>query len=353
MDDDGQGTLDLGIDLLSGADLDSLSPEQYLRLLEEVDLTLLSRGRLRQLLDSGIRARLRVRKRPAPEPRIARAVGLPHLQKADEHDLREAVRVLVGWLRNPDQAPEPAQRSRYSRPKGVGRLIGPRCVKTALTADVCGLCNDPIKAGDDMGRFRPPKPPLAREFVAMGWLCRHCLFDRRHAPRRRDVLLRFFHHLLNASAVGLNAPECGALLTWLTDSGTQQSEAWKQDPLDATLVRLATSVQEDKPNTWIALPTSITILRTLRAAGNDPADADLLEDILQHVADWDTNPCGIDHRRFGTGVRYRQEVLRLAPRTTFLSELGGPFYLHKANEQAEPDEDETISDHMDADTALA
>ncbi|MGW8768367.1 hypothetical protein ACWGN5_38480 [Streptomyces sp. NPDC055815] len=320
MDDDdfGQGTFDLDIDLVLGVDLDQLC-----------------RDRLLRLLKNGFRARTASRKRPEPEPKVARAIGLNSLQDADEHDLREAVRVLSAWLRSPSEIPEPAQRSGYARPDGVGQLPGPRCVKKALVPQTCGLCNEPIKPGDATGRVRPLRPPLHRAFEPMGWLCQHCLFDRRNTPRRRDVLIRFFHHLLNSSAVGLNSHECQVLHTWMNSGPVLESTAWKQDPLDATLIRLATSVAEDKTNTWIAFPTSVTILRALRAGDSTDTDASLLNDVLHHVAEWETNPAGVDHRRYGTGVAYRQQVLKRTTRPTFLSALGGPFYLHKANDPAE------------------
>ncbi|MFJ2060280.1 hypothetical protein ACIOMM_30680 [Streptomyces sp. NPDC087908] len=319
-DESGQGSFDLGIDLLPGVDLDSLEGD-----------------RLLSLLDNGLRTRRAVRQRPAPEPKVARAVGLNTLQDADLHDLREAVRVLNTWLRSPGDVPEPAKRSRYERPEGAGQLPGPQCVKKALVLQACGLCSEPVKPGDLTGRVRPPKPPLDRAFVPMGWLCQHCLFDRRHMPRRRDVLIRFFHHLLNSSPVGLNSHECRVPHTWLTGSGACSSEAWKLDPLDTTLVRLSTSAAEDKANPWIAFPTSLSILRALQAGEADENDASVLEAILQHATEWETNP-------FGTGVAYRQQILKSTDRPTFLSVLGGPFFLHKAPDPDNPEEEEATQD---------
>ncbi|MGW1154843.1 hypothetical protein ACWD45_26620 [Streptomyces rubiginosohelvolus] len=54
---------------------------------------------------------------------------------------------------------------------------------------------------------------------------------------------------------------CAVLHTWLDNPAIRQTTAWQLDPLDATMVRLATSVAEDKPTTWIAYPTSLTALR--------------------------------------------------------------------------------------------
>ncbi|WP_052499833.1 hypothetical protein [Streptomyces vietnamensis] len=316
----GQGSFDLSIDLLLG-----------------IDLARLRRDRLCDLLEKGLAMRQAIRQRPDPQQKVARAIGLNKLQGLDEHDLREALRVLDSWFREPSEEPPPARRSRFDRPTGVGQLPVPRCVKKALATQACGLCADPIKPGDEIGRMRPLKKPRNGGFPMMGWLCRHCLFDRRETPRRRDLLIRFFHHLLNTSAVGLNARECDLLHTWLTSGTARSSQAWRDDPLDATLVRLATSVTEDKPNTWVAFPTSVTILKALQTAETEGPDTCLLADVLQHVQEWDTNPQGVDHARYGTGVAYRQQVLARTTRPTFLSDLGGPFFLHKAPDPADED----------------
>ncbi|WP_444971598.1 hypothetical protein [Streptomyces sp. SAI-25] len=266
------------------------------------------------------------------------------LHGADEHDLREALHVLAKWLRNPSETPPPAKRSRFDRPEGTGQLPVPRCLTTALAPRACGLCNDPIKTGDEMGRFRRLKPPLDRAFIPMSWLCRHCLFDRREQPRRRDLIIRAFHHLLAGSAVGLNPKECAVLHTWLDNPAIRQTPAWQRDPLDATMVRLATSIAEDKPTTWIAYPTALTALHSMAAAETGRSETRLLQDVLQHVTEWDTNPSGVDTRRYGTGTPYRQQILRTTARPTWLSELGGPFFLHKFLDPAEDEAGEETED---------
>ncbi|MEL5957451.1 hypothetical protein AADR41_22275 [Streptomyces sp. CLV115] len=83
-------------------------------------------------------------------------------------------------------------------------------------------------------------------------------------PRRRDVVLRIFHHLFASSAAGLNSYECDALRTWLTETEVPTaSTAWREDPLDTTLVRLETSVTEGKGTKWIAVTTARTIITAL------------------------------------------------------------------------------------------
>lgn len=99
----------------------------------------------------------------------------------------------------------------------------------------------------------------------MGWLCRHCLYERREKPRRRDVLLRFFHHLFAGNAVDLNAFECEVLLAWLTeDTAFAASAPWRKDPLETTLARLRTSAAEGKAATALAVTTARTIIAVLR-----------------------------------------------------------------------------------------
>ncbi|MCX4658577.1 hypothetical protein [Streptomyces uncialis] len=164
----------------------------------------------------------------------------------------------------------------------------------------------------------------------MGWLCARCLYERREKPRRRDVVLRIFHHLFASSAVGLNAYECCILHAWLTETeAPAASTAWRKDPLDTTLVRLETAVTEGKGATWIAFPTAHTVIAALTAApGGSAAERELLHAVAQHLDEWHTNPRGVDVRRYGTGPRCRAQVLKATDRPTVLSERGGPFDLH-------------------------
>jgi hypothetical protein len=179
------------------------------------------------------------------------------------------------------------------------------------------------------------RAPKVLPYVAMGWLCRHCLYERRQGPRRRDVLLRFFHHLFALSAVDLNAFECDVLLAWLTeDPAFAASPAWRKDSLEATLVRLRTSVAEHKASTGLAVTTAHTIIAVLRETPDSPAvsapDRALLDAIAWHLDEWETNPQGVEARRYGTGVRYRTQVMKMTQRPTMLSARGGPFDLHQA-----------------------
>ncbi|WP_405844827.1 hypothetical protein OG528_38205 [Streptomyces platensis] len=161
----------------------------------------------------------------------------------------------------------------------------------------------------------------------MGWLCRHCLYERREKPRRRDVLLRFFHHLFAGNAVDLNAFECEVLLAWLTeDTAFAASAPWRKDPLETTLARLRTSAAEGKAATALAVTTARTIIAVLRetpvTSTDSPAERDLLYAIAQHLDEWDRNPQGLDARKFGAGLSYRRQALRSTRHATVLSDRG-------------------------------
>ncbi|MFJ4774054.1 hypothetical protein ACIP88_33935 [Streptomyces uncialis] len=293
---------------------------------------------LRTGVDTGIEAVAAAVGTPAERvrSRLTRAAGAKDLTTADDEDLRECLRVLRTWLTDPSSYAPPAPKPRIRRPVGIGRLPVPRTVKQAHTDTTCGLCADPVKPGDLIGRMRDPKD---RQFTPMGWLCAHCLYQRREEPRRRDVVLRIFHHLFAGSAAGLNAHECDVLRRWLTETQAPAiSTAWRQDPLDTTVVRLETSVAEGKGTTWIAFPTAHTVIfALLDAPGSSEAETELLRAVAQHLDEWRTNAQGVEARRYGTGIRYRAEILTSTSRATVLSARGGPFDLHHApSPTAEP-----------------
>ncbi|MEV6532795.1 hypothetical protein AB0M86_24940 [Streptomyces sp. NPDC051639] len=174
----------------------------------------------------------------------------------------------------------------------------------------------------------------------MGWLCWHCLVGRRQQPRRRDVLLRVFHALFaGLEGVGLNAHECAVTLEWLTeDPALEGSKPWTADPLDKTLVRLRTSVADQRPTTWLSAQTAHTIVAVLHEAPASPAttaqDADTLAALVQHLAEWATNPAAVPSSRYGTGWRYRRQLLSLTCHPTVLSRQGGPFHLFQCRVSA-------------------
>lgn len=315
----------------------------------EAELATVQSPELERLVEAGVSGVAALLGKPAERirARLGKTVGIKDFGGADCEDLREAARTLRQWFNDPSSF-APPQRPRMQRPSGMGRLPVPSSIKQASVGMLCGLCADPVKAGEIIGRTRAPKDK--RLYKAMGWLCRHCLYERRESPRRRDVLLRVFHHLFAGSAVDLNGYECAVLRTWLLeDADISQAASWQHDPLTATLVRLQTSEEEGKAGTWLAFPTACTIIAVLRersaSLACSPADTDLLDAVAQHLHEWETNPQKVEHRRYGSGPAFRAQVLAVTDCPSVLSERGGPFDLHHApapvSEQGEGQDGET------------
>ncbi|MFI2031924.1 hypothetical protein [Streptomyces buecherae] len=265
--------------------------------------------------------------------RVRALVNLPRLSATDDHDLRELLTELRLCAQEGRRGYKRRLRreTRVTRPGGIGRLPRPRWVKAAAMSGTCGLCGDAYAAGDMVGRAQMD-PKLAHYYVPMGWLCWHCLVQRRQDPTRRDLLLRIFHGLFADDGVGFNGYECGVLLAWLTaDPVLAGSKPWSADPLEATLVRLRASVADGKPLTWLSPQTTRTIMAVLQepaaTAVLSGQEAQLLSAVAQHLTEWDTNPAGVRHVQCGTGWRYRQRALALTDHPTILSRLGGPFFL--------------------------
>ncbi len=294
------------------------------------DILALTGTPLRAAVDAGVAA-FAARANTSVQRVHSRLVRTARISKAtvpDDADRQEMLRILRTWMADPSSYRPPAPPLRRpQRPEGIGQLPVPRVIKLAHVDITCGLCGDEVKAGNLMGRFRRPKTP---GFATMDWLCRHCLYARRQTPRRRDILLRIFHHLFEGNATGFNAYECQVLESWLTEPTLTDTPAWRQDPLETTLGRLRDSIEEEKPTTWVANPTCRTILAVLAHASLSPQEQELLRAITQHLTEWQTNPQRLEIRRFGTGLRYRVEVLRTTTRPTQLSTRGGPFDLHQS-----------------------
>ncbi|MFG3517598.1 PHD finger domain-containing protein [Streptomyces bobili] len=265
--------------------------------------------------------------------RVLKLLNLPRFSDADDHDLREILRELRICEREGRRAYRARLRrvTRVDRPAGIGRLPRPRWVKAASTAGSCGLCGDGYGPGDMVGRT-PWEEGIP--YVPMGWLCWHCLVHRRQHPRRRDVLLRFFHAMFAGDGIGLNGHECGVLLDWLTEEpALSSSKPWTADPLENTLVRLRAGATDGKPTTWLSTQTVHTIVAVLQEASASPAttvkDVQVLAAVVQHLAEWATNPADLKPSRYGTGWRFRQQTLASTGHPTVLSQCGGPFFLYQ------------------------
>ncbi|MFZ3562799.1 hypothetical protein [Streptomyces sp. BH055] len=282
--------------------------------------------------------------RPEPDvwARLLKAINIKHPKLADDHDCREALRIARCWSEDPAACTATPRRPKIERPDGTGQLPVPRIVKPAHLPLDCHLCGDPVKPGDLTGRFRAHREAFPYE--NLGWLCQHCLVERRHTPRRRDILIRLWHQLLAGCGTDLNSHECHVLLNWLTPSHLAATDEWKADPLDATLVRLTTSVHEDKRTTALATTTVHTILAVLSTTDLSCSEETLLRAMIQHLHAWAVSPTPAQRRRYGTGAAYRAHVLSAAPEPTVLSRGGGPFYLHTAPRPKTESVGETTAD---------
>ncbi|MGW0315406.1 hypothetical protein [Streptomyces flavidovirens] len=252
-----------------------------------------------------------------------------------DDDRREALREMRSWLQRPKlYRARSAPAGRLPRPDGPGQMPYPTRTRYAAGHTACALCGDAVAPGDIIGRIRDKGTP---PYITLGWACHHCLYHRRATPRRVDLVIRIFHDLFASNGVGLNPIECQRLLEWVEETpDITSTAAWKQDPLDNTLVRLRTSVQEQKLNTWFSVTSGQTFVAALHEAtttGQTP-EGDLLRAVLQHTEEWQTNACDVDVRLYGTGWRYRLATLKRTAHPTALSRRGGPFYLHQATRTA-------------------
>ncbi|MGY3056106.1 hypothetical protein ACVWZD_000350 [Streptomyces sp. TE3672] len=138
---------------------------------------------LRSWVDTGTEAFAGIVGKPSEHvrARLAKTAGVKDLQAADDEDLRECLRVLRTWLSDPASYIPPVSKPKVQRPEGIGQLPVPRTVKQAHTETTCGLCADPVKVGDLVGRMRDPKD---RQFAPMGWLCAQKGVDTLLAPAK-------------------------------------------------------------------------------------------------------------------------------------------------------------------------
>ncbi|MEW2132013.1 hypothetical protein [Streptomyces sp. NPDC005435] len=265
--------------------------------------------------------------------RILKFTNLPRLADADDHDLHELMWELQACEREGRRGYRARLRRITSvpRPGDIGRLPRPRWAKAATAAGLCQLCGDAYARNAMIGRAKWGSE-LASLYVPMGWLCWHCTVNRRDRPRRRDVLLRLFHGLFAGDGIGINGHESRVLLEWLTEKpALATSKPWTSDPLDETLARLRTGASERKPIVWLAETTARTIVSVLQEPASrgtlSAPDDELLSSVVQHLAEWATNPAGVPHSRYGTGHRFRQRVLAVTENPTLLSRSGGPYFL--------------------------
>ncbi|MFJ5926432.1 hypothetical protein ACIQF6_27905 [Kitasatospora sp. NPDC092948] len=154
---------------------------------------------------------------PFVQIRINESVGAPTRGDMDQDQARNALRQVQQWLRSPGTYHRPVAEAVQEPPSEwvPGVLPAPAATRAAADSSTCDLCADPIPHGELLGRL--PRPRY-QQGVPLGWLCGHCLTDRRIKPRRRDLILRIFHATFLGSGIRFNLYEAEELATWLEET---------------------------------------------------------------------------------------------------------------------------------------
>lgn len=153
----------------------------------------------------------------------------------------------------------------------------------------------------------------------MGWLCAHCLFDRRVKPRLTDVLLRAFHHVFSGSTIiPLNTVEARVLCEALSQAPAEAED----EGLREAIAALHAGIDAGDPTTLMSDHLVVAAVEALRTAvpGMDARYASILAAVAEHLAQWQHNPDGLGQDQFASRVEWRQAVLRTSSTPTARSE---------------------------------
>ncbi|MET9535746.1 hypothetical protein ABZY02_35215 [Streptomyces sp. NPDC006649] len=255
--------------------------------------------------------------------RLNYVMGVEQRCDADGEQLREGIRQAQEWVYSPGSYGCHVRGADTEVP--AGGLPEPMRTRPAQADSSCNLCTCTVAAGELVGRLHAPRGQ--RRFVPLGWLCAHCLFDRRSKPRRLDVLLRLFHHTFSGDGVRLNAAEAETLLRWMLEipHGSGRESGSLQDAL--VVLHRAVDAQE----TVALLPwgSADAVVDALHRSGALPTATEcaVLDAVAQHLAEWRDNPQGLDQSRFDRRWKWRRAVLEQTEHPTVLSRRGGPFFV--------------------------
>lgn len=255
---------------------------------------------------------------PLVQQRLNDWMDAPSRAEATDEQLRDAILQAAAWLE------DPTSYHTYMTPQAVqsGGLPAPIHTKPAPADTSCRLCAAPVAAGEITGRMPRPRQP----FVAMSWLCAHCLFDRRVKPRVTDVLLRVFHHVFSGSTtIPLNTAEARVLSDALSRVPAETEDDDRREVIDA----LQTGIDANAPVMLMSDHVALAAVAALHAAKPvmEVSAAAILAAVAEHLSQWQHNPQGLDQEQFASRVQWRQAVLKNTPTPTALSERGGPFWV--------------------------
>ncbi|MGA5442260.1 hypothetical protein ACPCKW_22460 [Streptomyces griseoincarnatus] len=290
------------------------------RAASRADLDKLHGAELRNLLTTYVGPLAKALHEPIPfvQQRLNDWMDARSRAEATDEQLRDAILQAAAWLEDPQAY------HAYVTPQAVepGGLPTPIHTKPAPEASSCGLCAAPVTAGEIIGRMPRPRQP----FVSVGWLCAHCLFDRRVKPRITDVLLRVFHHVFSGSrTIPLNPAEARVLTEALSRVPTEAQD----EQLREAIAELHRGIAANDPTLLLRSHPALAAVATLRTAmpTMDASDATTLIAVAEHLAQWQHNPQGLDREQFASAVQWRQAILKNTPTPTALSERGGPFWV--------------------------
>ncbi|MGW0206096.1 hypothetical protein ACWDZ8_09810 [Streptomyces sp. NPDC003233] len=255
---------------------------------------------------------------PLVQQRLNDWMDAPSRAEATDEQLRDAILQAAAWLE------DPTSYHACMTPQAVqsGGLPAPIHTKPAPADTSCRLCAAPVAAGETIGRMPRPRQP----FVAMSWLCAHCLFDRRVKPRLTDVLLRVFHHVFSGSTtIPLNTAEARVLSDALPRVPAETEDDDRREAIDA----LQTGIDANDPVMLLSDHLALAAVAALHAAKPvmEVSDAAILAAVAEHLSQRQHNPQGLDQEQFAGRVQWPQAVLKNTPTPTALSERGGPFWV--------------------------
>ncbi|MFJ8273822.1 hypothetical protein ACIQ8G_26670 [Streptomyces sp. NPDC094154] len=253
---------------------------------------------------------------PFVQQRLNDWMDAPSRAEATDEQLRDAIIQAAAWLADPETY------YTYVTPQAIepGGLPAPVHTKPAPADSSCSLCAAPVAAGELIGRMPRPRQP----FVAMAWLCAHCLFDRRAKPRLADVVLRVFHHAFSGSStVPLNTAEVQVLSEALARVPAETANV--QEACDA----LDQGIDGNAPVMLLSERLALAAVAALQAAeaATDAHGVTILTAVAEHLSQWGHDPQGLDKKDFADVVLWRQAVLANTEIPTVLSERGGPFWV--------------------------
>ncbi|MFZ3562798.1 hypothetical protein [Streptomyces sp. BH055] len=263
---------------------------------------------------------------------LTKATGAARRKDADLEMLHDVVALAQRCITDPAAAEallEPAYRQAQR-----ALPLPPLRTRPTPCAGVCPLCRTPFLEGETLGRL-PHRG--GDRYAAMGWVCAHCLLERRTKPRRRDLALRIFHHLIPGAPVRLNHWEARTLGAWLAEAAAPPV---RRDPAALCearqLLQGMEATDDDNAAVELRFEHAEAVITALCPAprpdevSSDDGDLDLvvLHAVAHYLALWRANPHDLDRASYERRALWRLDMMahdEAAP--AVLATVPGPFAL--------------------------